>query len=77
MRQRSVNTFFAVLTLVITVTLSAPEAALAQRDTAREPRVRGRQEGAITRIVRVVRRVFGVGALETITVPRPAPHSEG
>lgn len=71
MRYRSVNSFFAVLALVVTVTVAAPEAALAQRETPRESRVRGRDESAITRIVRVVRRVLGIAVNETITVPRP------
>ena len=71
MRYRSVNSFFAVLALVITVTLAAPEAAFAQRETPRESRMRGRDESTITRIVRVVRRVFGIAVNETITVPRP------
>lgn len=73
MRSTSVKSFFAVLTFVLAVTAAAPGTAFAQRENPRDQRLRARDETPIIRIVRVVRRILGITANETLSDPRPAP----
>lgn len=58
--------------IALVTLLGSTTPALAARASAAE-RITGRQDNIVRVVKRVILRIFGVGANETITVPRPEP----